>query len=632
MYNYPMEQAGESQTTEPVVAILDAGAQYGKVIDRRIRNLAVRSDLLPLDTAYEELVDYDAFVISGGPESVYADDAPHPQESVWQSGKPILGICYGMQLINQAYGGQVGRKLTREDGQVMIDIATTDSPLFAGLNKTENVLMSHGDSLSEVAPGFEVTARSGEIVAAIADEKRRVYGLQFHPEVDLTEHGNQIFKNFLFEVAGLKASYTMEDRRSEAVRYIREQAGEREVLLFASGGVDSTVCAALVAEALPAEQVRVVHVDTGFMRLRESEAVKEALGKAGVDLQVVDAREQFANATTDIDGRQSPPLQEVTDPEVKRRIIGDTFMKVMERVIDDLRLDPQNTVLAQGTLRPDLIESASELASSKAAVIKTHHNDTPLVRELRQAGRVIEPLQELHKDEVRQLGEQLGLPAELVWRQPFPGPGLAIRLLCAREPYMTDEFDEISQTLRDFEDADTAAHLLPVRTVGVQGDGRSYSYLAALSGKPDWPKLFAKAREIPKQLHAVNRVVYTFGNKLETQPSTITPTLLNPDTVDQLRQADAHVNEVLRQHGLLERLSQVPVVSFPIDFGEPGKRSIGLRPFITNDFMTGRPAIPGEDLLEAALTEMVERVLSVKGVTRVVYDLTAKPPGTTEWE
>jgi len=633
-----MSGIGETGTTHEweaaprnKVAILDAGAQYGKVIDRRVRGLMVQSDILPLDSPFEILEGYDAFIISGGPESVYEPNAPKPDARVFDCGRPLLGICYGMQLINQAFGGTIERKTTREDGQFSVTIDPTN-PFFTGLEPSQDVLMSHGDSIGEVAPGFQVIGTSDGIIAAIADDARRIYGTQFHPEVDLTDNGSPMLGNFLFGVAGLEANYTLEDRLQEAIHYIQETVGDRQVLSFASGGVDSTVCSTLLGLALPSEQVHIVHVDTGFMRHEESEAVKQALQMAGIELEVVQAQDQFYNATTAINGVETPPLREVTDPEVKRTIIGDTFMRVMEGVVSEMQLDPENSVLAQGTLRPDLIESASQLASSKAAVIKTHHNDTRLVRELRAKGQVVEPLQHLHKDEVRKLAESLGLPPELVWRQPFPGPGLAIRLLCSKEPYITESFDDIIERLKEFEESDIAAHLLPVRTVGVQGDGRSYSYLVGLSGSPDWQRLLTKAREIPKRVHEVNRVVYVFGDKLENPTLEITPTFPTPEAVQQLRLADYQVNEVLRKYGLHESLSQVPVVSFPVNFGEQGKRSIGIRTFITNDFMTGVPALPGEHIPEEALEEMFKGVLKVPGIARVVYDLTSKPPGTTEWE
>jgi GMP synthase (glutamine-hydrolysing) len=262
-----------------------------------------------------------------------------------------------------------------------------------------------------------------------------------------------------------------------------------------------------------------------------------------------------------------------------------------------------------------------------------------LVRQLRAAGKVIEPLQDYHKDEVRELGKQLGLADELVWRQPFPGPGLAIRILCADEPFQTDDFAELQTKLEGLvENTGYAAHLLPVRTVGVQGDGRTFSYLCGLSSlqteaQPNWQKLQELARMIPKKLHQVNRVVYIFGEPVTEHPTQITPTKLVQEVIDQMRAADEAVNQTLLKFDLIRSLSQVPVTLFPVNFGQEGKRSVGIRTFITNDFMTGVPALPGQEIPEQAVTEMVEQILqTTSNVARVVYDLTSKPPGTTEWE
>jgi GMP synthase (glutamine-hydrolysing) len=617
-------------------AILDAGSQFGKVIDRRVRNLSIEAEILPIDTPVEKLAGYGAIIISGGPDSVYAAGAPMPDQHIWDSGIPILGICYGMQLINQHFGGVVNKLAGREDGQTVVKVDSR-SPLFANLgNGPENVLMSHGDSITqlEVAPGFDVIATSScDVVAGIANEKQRIWGVQFHPEVDLTDNGIQMIQNFLVNIAGLAQNYTMENRLELAKQYIREIVGNRNVLAFLSGGVDSTVLARLLAEALPPKQITAVHIDNGFMRYQESGGVKKALAGGGINVEIIDARDDFYNATTIIDGAKTLPLNRATDPETKRRIIGDAFMRVRESVERGLGLDPDQTVLAQGTLRPDLIESASSKASAKADAIKTHHNDTELVRDLREKGLVVEPLQDLHKDEVRELGRMLDLPEELVMRQPFPGPGLAIRLLCAEQPYITDEFDTINEKLEQYSDDNIAACLLPVRTVGVQGDGRSYSYLACLSGEPDWPELFNRARDITNSITAVNRVVFALdGEKIGGPVKTITKTHLTPDAIEQLRLADKCVNDILRKYNLLEKLSQVPVVLFPVDFGKKGAHSIGIRTFITNDFMTGKPAVPGENIPKAALTEIYEKVSAIPGIAKVVYDLTAKPPGTTEWE
>lgn len=614
------------------LAILDAGAQYGKVIDRRIRELNVESELLPLSTPVEDLDHFQAFIISGGPESVYGDNAPKYDPRLLSLGIPVLGICYGMQLISHLGGGKVSKTQRREDGPCSI-VVNSSSTLFRGLEQNQEVLMSHGDSVIEVPEGYKIIARSNGLIAGIENPKDKLYGVQFHPEVDLTVNGRIILGNFLYGIACFTGSYTIEDRQRKAIDYIKENVGNKDVLVLVSGGVDSTVCAALLAKAIPPEKIHAIHIDNGFMRLDESEKVKTVLDKIGIQLGVVDAAEDFYNGTTILKGKRTRPLREIVNPEEKRSIIGDQFMKVSQREIENLGFKPEEVVVAQGTLRPDLIESASQLASGNAATIKTHHNDTLLVRELRGKGRVIEPLRDYHKDEVRILGLELGLPEEIVWRQPFPGPGLAVRIICAEIPYITNDFDRINALLIKYSSRDISATLLPIQTVGVQGDGRTYNYLVGLSGKDDWNELMRMAREIPKEIHQVNRVAYIFGEMVNGPVTDITPTFLQRDVIKQLQLADDIVNRVLFKHNLLRSLSQVPVVSFPVNFEVYGNRSIAIRTFITNDFMTGVPAKPGRDIPEDALNEMVNGILSgVNNISRVVYDLTSKPPGTTEWE
>src|SRR5690606_5874569 len=263
--------------------------------------------------------------------------------------------------------------------------------------------------------------------------------------------------------------------------------------------------------------------------------------------------------------------------------IGDMFMQVVNNTIEGLGLDPQKTFLVQGTLRPDLIESASKLASSNAETIKTHHNDTELVRQLREQGRVIEPLKDYHKDEVRKLGESLGLPKELVWRQPFPGPGLAVRILCADEAYL-ENYDQVYERLQSFASDKFALTLLPIRTVGVQGDGRTYSYAVGITGDTDWFELRKLALQIPKTIHEVNRVVYIFGGKIAQPIKEITQTHLTSEVIEQLQEADAIVNELLMQYELTQSITQVPVILAPLGWGKPQQRSIAIRTMITNDF------------------------------------------------
>ncbi len=612
-------------------AILDAGAQYGKVIDRRVRELNVESVILPMDTPVAELREYRAIIISGGPQSVFGDAAPKYDPKLFTLEQPILGICYGMQLLNYAHGGTVVTKAVREDGQYAITIDPT-SALFEGLEENESVLLTHGDSVDKIALGFRVIGQSKESVAAIENPDKHWYGVQFHPEVDLTVHGNVILKNFLFGIAGFDGSYTVGNREESAIEEIKNIVGDKKVLVLVSGGVDSTVCATLITKAIGPERVIAIHVDTGFMRKDESAKVRFALEGIGLTIQVVDASETFRKATTMVGERQTQPLDRTIAPEDKRKIIGDTYMRVVDTVIAELGLVPDDVFLAQGTLRPDLIESASLVASSKAEVIKTHHNDSQLVRALRSQGRVIEPLKDYHKDEVHALGAMLGLPEPLVWRQPFPGPGLAIRILCTDQAPATEELEKIQSGLKEFERAGFTLTVLPVKSVGVQGDGRSYKYIVGVHGKRDWSAFADLAKEIPKKVHGINRLVYVFGGPL-SEPWRMTPTVLTPENVLKLQAADEIVTTMLAEEGLIKTLSQVPVILAPLSFGVEGAHSIVLRPFITNDFMTGRPAIPGIDIDETIVEGMASRIIAeVPGIARVLYDLTGKPPGTTEWE
>lgn len=632
-----------SEQTNPVeIGVLDAGAQYVDLIRKAVERLGFGVQVIPLDTNPDELQNFDAYIISGGPASTHTDGAPMPHPDFWKTKKPTFGICYGEQAMAMAFDGAVESGSERQDGSVITNVDTAN-PLFNGIKAETRALFTHGDFISKPPKGFSVIGQHqlGERTVFSALAKNNFWGVQFHPEVfDETPEGYEIIRNFLTRCAGLEPDQKLLDTHTERLieslkQRIVDAVGNREVVAFASGGVDSTVATVLAAACLPKEKLHIFYIDNGFMR-REDDDVIEMLQSIGVPVQHIDAVADFANATIVIDGKRTAPLKDVTDPETKRKIIGHKFVELRDSITEGLALQLDNTVLLQGTNAADRIESGHSKGGQVTEVIKTHHNQVAGIKELEKAGLLIEPLDELFKDEIRRVGEHLGLPELVVWRQPFPGPGLAIRILATQQkerPSVDAEVQASIQTYLKDTDAGIRATILPVRSVGVGGDARSHASALALSGNTSWQRYAELAKELPAHFRGeINRVVVDLGATSLGEPE-CTPTDLSQKTADQLRRADSIVFEEMRRAKLLKKIKQCPVVLLPVSFGKPGERSIVLRPVTTSTFMTVQAMVPGGDLPETFIQRANERILQeVPGISRVFLDLTNKPPATTEWE
>ena len=615
------------------VAILDCGGQYTKVIDRRVRELGIYTDIFPLGTSADKLGEYSAIILSGGPSSVWSDGAPSYDGALFDLGIPMLGICYGMQLINEHFGGKVLPQVKTEYGQTEIDIDVS-CPLFSGLSPREKVLMSHGDAVKVLASGFECVGRTGDVVAAIYDEKRKIVGVQFHPEVDPTVNGVKMLENFLRGIWGLEDVYALEDRIETSVKMIRGRVGDGKVVVLVSGGVDSAVTAALLVRALKPEQVYAIHIDHGLMRKNESDIICKNLKNLGLSQMIrVNAENDFFNTALEIGGKKLPPLCQTADPETKRAIIGQMFFDVTERAARELDLDFDTAYLAQGTLRPDLIESGNPDVSGYAHKIKTHHNDVGVIRALRDRGHVIETNWDWHKDEVRKVARMLGLGEEIASRQPFPGPGLGVRIICS-DGSAARQSEKQRDLIKNFAERESGgaftAETAPVRSVGVQGDDRSYKTLTLLysNGGADLDEAFRIAREIPNKFDFVNRVALCVSRTGERSVM-CSPLYINHETADLLREIDA----VVTKNVVGKKIAQCFAVLLPIA-RTAGKYSCAIRAVVTSDYMTASAAVPGVDFQADAIDKTVSEIRALLGdkIDDIYYDLTGKPPATVEWE
>lgn len=506
---------------QETIIILDFGSQYTQLIARRIRENKVFCEIVPFSQSPESYKEKNlkGIVLSGGPSSVFDQDAPFCTSEVFELGVPVLGICYGLQIIGKLFGGEVERSKKREYGKAIIHVDQREN-LLSGVRDNTVIWMSHGDHLSKLPPQYEVLAHTEDIpFAAIANTEKKIFGLQFHPEVAHTEEGNRIIKNFLFRICQCQGSWTTESFIDAAVSRIKDQVEDAKVILGLSGGVDSSVCAALVNKAV-GKQLHCILVDNGLLRKNETGEVISAFKTFDLNLRLVDASERFLSQ-----------LKRVIDPEEKRKIIGKVFIQVFEEEAQKIK---GVEFLAQGTLYPDVIESTSFKGPS--ATIKSHHNVGGLPEQMNL--KLIEPLRELFKDEVRELGQKLNLPENLIGRHPFPGPGLAVRILGdvtkerlailrkADDIYISelkrsDLYDKVWQAF---------CVLLPVQTVGVMGDVRTYENVISLRAvtsvdgmTADWAHLPAEilariSNQIINQVRGVNRVVYDISSK---PPATI---------------------------------------------------------------------------------------------------------------
>jgi len=506
---------------DQMILILDFGSQVTQLIARRIREANVYCEIVPCNA---DLSKYPkeaikGYVLSGGPSSLFDKEAPRLDKGFFETDKPILGICYGMYILADAYGGKMIPAKDREYGRAMLEVAD-GSRLLSGIPKRSQVWMSHGDSVDQLPPGFEIIGSTDSLkVAAIANDEKKLYGVQFHPEVHHTEEGKNILANFLFDICGLEPNWTTEAFIDSSVKQIQKQVGDGKVILGISGGVDSTVAAMLLSRAI-GENLHAVFVNNGLLRKNEFEDVTAMLNTLGINLYPVDASELFLSRLAGVD-----------DPEKKRKIIGATFIDIFEEQAEKVG---QVDFLAQGTLYPDVIESVSFKGPS--VTIKSHHNVGGLKDRMKL--KLVEPLRELFKDEVRALGMGLGLPRDFIGRHPFPGPGLAVRILgditverCdllreadaifIEELHKNGIYDDIWQAF---------VVLLPVKAVGVMGDDRTYENVVSLRAvtsvdgmTADWARIESDilahiSNRIIREVRGVNRVVYDISSK---PPATI---------------------------------------------------------------------------------------------------------------
>ena len=632
------------------IVVLDFGSQYAHLIAKRFRMLGYYSEIALPSTDLSVFENCKGIVFSGGPSSVYDEKVPEFNSEILNLPIPILGLCYGHYIVQLGYNGKVGKAPVGEFGFATLNLnPAVKSPLFEGIEPTQQVWMSHQDGVLEIGDGFEVVGSTKDCpFAATQNLAKKRFSIQCHCEVKDTPCGNQIFQNFA-NYCGMEKNWDQDTVLQVILENIKKEAEGKNVLLFLSGGVDSTITFALLNKALGQERVLGLHIDNGFMRKNESANVADAYHKFGFNNFIVeDASESFLKA-----------IAGLTDPQKKRMAVGENFITVRNEVVAKQNLDESQWMLAQGTLYPDIIESGGTKNSN---TIKTHHNRVQGIQDLIAKGLIIEPVKDLYKDEVRAIGKKLGLSAELVMRHPFPGPGLSINVLCNDGKEKSQDAEELPLALKELEgielnmfcencSANLKRSILPVRSVGVQGDFRTYRFPALLDFGP------AKEKEWPLGAVAAEKGIRHFPGKrekIEECSSTITnvskyanrtviklyqkPGLKDDDLklqegycdrrrLDQLREVDNIVLTELHKSGWYDQIFQHLTIDLPYA-ATPETATFVLRPVVSEDVMTARFAMLPKEILGV----IVQKIAELPFVDALYFDATNKPPATFGWE
>jgi GMP synthase (glutamine-hydrolysing) len=608
------------------IAILDFGSQLTHLLATEVRRLNVYSEILDSDTPASELTGYKGIILSGGPNSVYEEGSPQVDPKIFDLNIPILGICYGHQLIVQAFGGKVESGLVKEYGKASLKVVNNIG-LLQGFTQNEEtqVWMSHGDDATKLPEGFQTLASTKDCeFAIIGNPVRNIYSLQFHVEVTHTIKGKEMLANFL-KICKVSYDWNLQDYLEQKIQEIRTEVADKKVFLLVSGGVDSTVAFALLEKAIGADKVYGMFVDTGFLRQNEVAQVEAALKSIGIsDLNVYKGAEKYFTE-----------LKGIFDPEQKRRIIGDLFLDIQDKVSQDLNLNPDEWLLGQGTIYPDTIESGG---TKNAQKIKTHHNRVERIEELIKAGKIIEPVKDLYKDEVRQIGRLLGLPEAMIERHPFPGPGLAVRTLCtgpANAETLNLDPEAINSFLKvNYPNLQLSSLIAPIKSVGVQGDGRTYRHPLIVNFNPGvvalTTQVFAELLDIStaltNQFNTINRVILSLNGSVGSA-QVLPEKYLTAERIKLLQSADAIWNDNLKASGDYTQIWQAPLVLAPLGINDSRHESVILRPISSKEAMTADVyALPSE------VISKVVAELSTLPVSGIFYDLTHKPPGTIEWE